>query len=338
MILKARPYFTPSSSARYLEENVVVEWRRAYINYRGLKKLIKRVDARYKQRRTLELRRLQSHSSSSGSLRTWSATLDGLRKRQRKISGAVSDGETSHDALFSRKDRGERDDDAADGHVGHSAISAQSSSSAECAPGSAHLPPVTLDGTGLSLAWHEDDRTKAAGDSDASGAESNTTKTAVAPDADEPCSSADIDVEAGAPAVTHAVHTTRPSTSRPQPTPSRSDGSLFSHFNRSGNKDGAGAGAGAGADAAKKEKNRKRTNAALRGAEISETIHTAFDREERKFFSALDNEVDRVVAFYISHERDMTKRYEMLARQLQEVSAYICCSKLSPCAGSSNVF
>jgi len=30
---------THAGSARYLEDNAVVEWRKAYINYRGLKKL-----------------------------------------------------------------------------------------------------------------------------------------------------------------------------------------------------------------------------------------------------------------------------------------------------------
>ncbi|WFC98037.1 Xenotropic and polytropic retrovirus receptor 1 [Malassezia yamatoensis] len=42
--------------ARYLEENAVDEWRKAYIDYRGLKKLIKRVDAHYKARMAEEAR------------------------------------------------------------------------------------------------------------------------------------------------------------------------------------------------------------------------------------------------------------------------------------------
>lgn len=50
-------------------------------------------------------------------------------------------------------------------------------------------------------------------------------------------------------------------------------------------------------------------------------VEEAFDKEERKFFGALDNELERIVAFYETRESDMTKRYEMLARQLQEVSS-----------------
>ncbi|WFD42121.1 Xenotropic and polytropic retrovirus receptor 1 [Malassezia psittaci] len=46
----------PNDSARYLEENAVDEWRKAYIDYRGLKKLIKRVDAHYKARMAQEAR------------------------------------------------------------------------------------------------------------------------------------------------------------------------------------------------------------------------------------------------------------------------------------------
>ena len=38
--------------ARYLEENAVDEWRKAYLNYAGLKKLIKRVKQHYDARKT----------------------------------------------------------------------------------------------------------------------------------------------------------------------------------------------------------------------------------------------------------------------------------------------
>lgn len=44
-----------------------------------------------------------------------------------------------------------------------------------------------------------------------------------------------------------------------------------------------------------------------------------FDSQERLFFGALDNELERIVAFYEARESDMAKRYEMLARQLREV-------------------
>lgn len=45
-----------------------------------------------------------------------------------------------------------------------------------------------------------------------------------------------------------------------------------------------------------------------------------FDKQERQFFGALDNELERIVAFYEARESDMAKRYEMLARQLRELS------------------
>ena len=61
---------------------------------------------------------------------------------------------------------------------------------------------------------------------------------------------------------------------------------------------------------------------AARNLETYESVvEEAFDKEERKFFGALDNELERIVAFYETRESDMTKRYEMLARQLQEVSS-----------------
>lgn len=69
----------PCRSARYLEENVVVEWRKVYINYRGLKKLIKNVDARRKVRLNRELARQPSKSSSTR--RALTSTMSGLRPR-----------------------------------------------------------------------------------------------------------------------------------------------------------------------------------------------------------------------------------------------------------------
>lgn len=49
-------------------------------------------------------------------------------------------------------------------------------------------------------------------------------------------------------------------------------------------------------------------------------LNENFDKEERKFFGALDNELERIVAFYEARESDMATRYEMLARQLRELS------------------
>ncbi|WFD35657.1 Xenotropic and polytropic retrovirus receptor 1 [Malassezia cuniculi] len=54
---------------RYLEENAADEWRRAYINYRGLKKLIKRVDAHYRARTDREIEKPAPPRTTGGLFR-----------------------------------------------------------------------------------------------------------------------------------------------------------------------------------------------------------------------------------------------------------------------------
>ncbi|KDN39317.1 SPX-domain-containing protein [Tilletiaria anomala UBC 951] len=70
--------------ARYLEENAQPEWSRAYLQYRSLKKLIKRVDARHRARlaRSNALSRQNSNNSSIGFASARNVT-EGLRRRVR---------------------------------------------------------------------------------------------------------------------------------------------------------------------------------------------------------------------------------------------------------------
>lgn len=76
---------------------MVVEWRKVYINYRGLKKLIKKVDARHKARLSKDLSR---HNSRSSSKRILYSSLQGLRKRPSPRSNQGSDFERTNDSAF----------------------------------------------------------------------------------------------------------------------------------------------------------------------------------------------------------------------------------------------
>lgn len=137
-------------SARYLEENVVVEWRRAYINYRGLKKVIKRVEARRKARISRDLSRFSTRSSSN---KSFASTLEGIRKRANvKGIGWTTDDEDADASLYATGRQGQSygargrgagltDDDEED----------------------VTLPRVTLEGTGLALASYDDDGRKGKG-------------------------------------------------------------------------------------------------------------------------------------------------------------------------------
>lgn len=77
-------------SARYLEENAVDEWRRAYINYRGLKKLIKRVAEHRAAREACA----QTEASSSGvhTVQSSASRLLARRKSHFFLGGARQDG------------------------------------------------------------------------------------------------------------------------------------------------------------------------------------------------------------------------------------------------------
>lgn len=67
----------------------------------------------------------------------------------------------------------------------------------------------------------------------------------------------------------------------------------------------------------KKEKKKTRKQEVL-----SEILDDNLDEEEKKFFWALDNELDLIVSFYEERESDMAKRYEILASQLEELSEH----------------
>ena len=79
--------------ARYLEENAVDEWRKAYLNYAGLKKLIKRVKQHYDARKTGRVP--VSESSSHPAARLLRGGPSYLARGQRTVPkyGALGDPE-----------------------------------------------------------------------------------------------------------------------------------------------------------------------------------------------------------------------------------------------------
>ena len=79
--------------ARYLEENAVDEWRKAYLNYAGLKKLIKRVKLHYDARKTGTVP--VSESSSHPAARLLRSGTSYLARGQRTVPryGALGDPE-----------------------------------------------------------------------------------------------------------------------------------------------------------------------------------------------------------------------------------------------------
>lgn len=180
-----------------------MEWRKAYINYRGLKKLIKRVDERHKARLSQDLARWSSKSSSSRSKIV--STFEGLRRRPSMRGGG---GEEEGSVLDSHR--------LASAHHGPSYGGVDDENQR---PDS--FPPVSLVGTGLALASLDDDYVRASTLSDATKVSSGEEGTAM------PKGTKHDDVEASALAMPGAAPTIRGK---------KSDSSVTARFRRDGSQ------------------------------------------------------------------------------------------------------
>lgn len=295
--------------ARYLEENVVVEWRKAYINYRGLKKLIKRVDQRYKARISLELSK--TSSSHSTSLKSLSQAVDGLRKRQRRLSGAS--GEASDTPIWSPTDQSntletgnhrsnsKQQNNTSDGRRVEFEEDAQDK-----------YPQVSLEGTGLRIDVLP---TNPIPEQKADPPHASKLQQEFSEEAqrninglEEAGNAAkiDIDLEQGAEG------------SRRKMTNDQSDQTIFDRIRHGMQPNGIGI-----EDGLTPKKRAKRAKRKEKGeVHLSDIIQSTFDDQEKLFFKALDSELERIVSFYVTREDDMAKRYEMLARQLEELAGH----------------
>lgn len=128
-------------SAQYLDRNAVEEWRKAYINYKGLKKLIKRVEEHHRQR-LLILASLESPGSDRLSLP--SPRANASKKPQETIV-----------------ELRERVKVAQTGLAGGYGATGRSEDLAASPPPPHELRPVLLDGTGLKISQAVKDRLSA---------------------------------------------------------------------------------------------------------------------------------------------------------------------------------
>lgn len=267
-------------SARYLEENAVVEWRKAYINYRGLKRVIKLVAARRKARLSLDL----SPQSSRISSRIIASTIEGLRRRPLTKSGSNAGSEGTNDSAYVSQLRNRRQSFGENGS-GDGLMEEDQSS---------NLPQVTLKGTGLNLASNAKDgasaHTTASTTANGAAAKEEGKAKIIHPHADP-------DVEGEAQEI-HQEPTT--GTRDPNSPDGNATGRTSNHTKGS-------------------KKAQKRTSKVIN---LDSVISDNFDSQEGIFFEALDSELERVVSFYEQREKEMASRYEMLARQLKELSEH----------------
>lgn len=279
-----------------------MEWRRAYINYRGLKKLIKRVDGRFKARTSLELSKQPSRSSSKGPL---SAAVDGLRRRQRRTSTAS--GEASDAPIWSP---GRSDARSSNGGDRETADRIEE-----------RLPQVALDGTGLTLLPSPSESETSLQDPGLQRADScqaNENGGGVSHKGSDP-DEAQAQSGGSGVSVADAANVDIEAATKPTDEDRGRRGILHAHSDRPILERFRKASLGEQRDGSKKPG--KKANKIARSEEdLDEIVSTTFDAQERIFFEALDSELGRIVKFYVAREADMAKRYEMIARQLQELA------------------
>ncbi|PWN43947.1 EXS-domain-containing protein [Ceraceosorus guamensis] len=297
--------------ARYLDDSAVVEWKRAYINYRGLKRLIKQVAVRHQTRTSLELQKAAT-SESTGS------AFEGLRRR------ALGKGSSSHRvsgvSYDARNTLSEEDDGAARPPLRERERSGQ------------ELPQVNLATTGLAIASQSTASDVNAADE--FGPDSDDTRVGV-----EPAKAGKLkgsrtgpydkrDLEAQRPNTASTLASAGPSriaeASLRTPEPAHFGSSAEAHLGgastRNASQDASKL-AGNGKEELKGSRNKKGGKKSEKHrVSLDQLIADNFDNQESKFFSALEFEHTRIVDFFEARENEAHKKFELLARQLRELA------------------
>ncbi|GAC98206.1 hypothetical protein PHSY_005795 [Pseudozyma hubeiensis SY62] len=304
--------------ARYLDENTVPEWRKVYIQYRGLKKLIKRVAEHREARLRLqaELDIPHAHSSSTAIAGSASSPDPYIRRRIPAGASSTNSDREAQSTLASSSGYKQRTD-----YGGTNGP----------APSLPQLPPVTLQGTGLRLSSDSPsyDGSTPPRDPD-SDLEAQAVTRPSAPAAHtssqlhthpsiDTAASADtsVSLHRDAPTAAAAGTTTtnvrykddasppsRSATSR------RADSSSGSSKQRLLDRSGSSA---------------RMSNRSLKDdppQTLQDLIAANFDDQEAKLFFACDAELERIVDFYEAQEHSAAKKYSQLARQLQELAEH----------------
>lgn len=327
--------------ARYLDENIVPEWRKVYIQYRGLKKLIKRVaehrEARLRYQAELGLSR--THSSSTAVAPSTPSTDPFLRRRTPAAHSSQIDQEAQH-ALASSSGYLSRNDYGGTNAPG---------------PPLPPLPVVSLQGTGLrlssdSLSTDDDDTSRNASQKPnrAQDLELQGARQQHPPDAAEDTLPQTQHLSSGGPSIEskpsvqtspHKQATSAYDESPTSPTsphlprsgtiryddeadPQPRSAPTTLHASRRANSYSASSRRHLVGRSASSSRFSNRSHKDDPPSSLQELISVYFDREEAKFFSACDAELERIVAFYETQEQQAAKKYAQLARQLKELAEH----------------
>lgn len=315
--------------ARYLDENTVPEWRKVYIEYRGLKKLIKRVAEHREARLRIEAEQnLAGHQSSSTAVApaTPSSGAGDPFIRRRNPAAVNHLDQEAQNTLASSAGYTQRNDYGG---------------TRTPAPAAPSIPPVSLQGTGLRLSSESPFYDGSISQYRSNGLERDLNSDLEAQTANRTSIQADDTVrehrldpslDAGAsidttassqkdttdvpqPGTSTVRYTddaeppTRPAGARPHPD-RRTQSSFGSSRQRLLSRSASSGNA---------------SNRTLKDdppPSLQELILANFDDQEAKFFSACDAELERIVNFYEVQEHQAATKYAQLARQLKELAEH----------------
>lgn len=300
--------------ARYLDENTVPEWRKVYIQYRGLKKLIKRVAEHREARLRLEaeLGINSSHSSSTTIAATASSADPYIRRRN--VAGHFSGLDQEAQSTLASSSGFKR-------RIDYGGTTAP-------APSLSTLPPVSLQGTGLRLSSDSPTYDGSAPppnlDSDLEAQTLPSTSVQVSGNYARSGAYPSIDLELTANADTPSPRTTGATNVRYQDDAPPSSGSARKHASHQSKSSSASSKhhllSKSGSSGRFSNPNRSLKDEAPES--LQELIVANFDDQEAKLFLACDAELERIVDFYEAQEHSAAKKYMQLARQLEELAEH----------------
>ncbi|EST09069.1 EXS, C-terminal [Kalmanozyma brasiliensis GHG001] len=313
--------------ARYLDENTVPEWRKVYIEYRGLKKLIKRVAEHREARLRLEAEQnLAGHQSSSTAVApaTPSGSADPFLRRRNPAANHLD--HEAQTTLASSAGYTQRND-----YGGTRTPAAPQPS----------IPPVSLQGTGLRLSSESPSYDGSISQYRSNGLERHPDSDLEAQTADRPSTQADetsrqhrtdpsLDAKASIDSAASSKQDTTdarpPGTSTVRYTddaepPTRSTGPRP----QADRKANSSFGSSRQRLLARSASSGNASNRSLKDEapqSLQQLIVAHFDDQEAKFFSVCDAELERIVKFYEVQEHQAATKYAQLARQLKELAEH----------------
>ncbi|CAO1622096.1 unnamed protein product [Sympodiomycopsis kandeliae] len=307
--------------AQYLDRNAVEEWRKAYINYRGLKKLIKRVAQHHRDR--LELLIAVSESSTPGS------------------SASQSHGATATTTKNQPESLSDLRDRVLESQVGQGAAG----DLAAVPPPPHEVAAISLEGTGIKLSKSVSARFTSAGGKVKRGkapevpGQTNTSNEIDGAVIDKAGQDRDVENEAEAagsssltPKLTSAERRGAAikwqqdhEQGNPEPdsrlAPNRKGGSRSDNASDATKKNSSASSLRSFGSAKNKKKKQKKKNK-QHEMNCDEYINSIFDPSERIFFVALDSELERITDFYEERLGEAQNRFEDLVAQLRELAAH----------------